>query len=351
MITKTIRISILFLALSQIQFISAQDSSTDKKASADDRLKTVEKAISILPKISGLVNLRYQYSTEASNYSSGKNGFDVRRAYLDFKGNATNELSYRVQLDFATSPKILDAYVEWKPSKFIGLQAGQFKLPYTLENPYSPTTLETADNSQVISKLISDYSNNGRDIGLAINGSLLPKEGYNLIEYKIGLVNGNNINTTDNNTTKDVYGTVLINPLKALTIGASLYKGQYGVEATKYSRNRASFGAKYDDGKLLVRAEYVEGEIGTTQANLKNANGYYVSAAYFVTNKLQPVLKYDFYKNDNTDSNSEITNYVVGLNYWVTPKVRLQANYTHKDNKDSSKADSDYLVAQLLLSF
>lgn len=346
---KLLQTTFLFLAFAQI--ISAQDSIPAKKPSESDRITIVEKAISILPKISGLINLRYQYSTEAANYSTGKNGFDVRRAYLDFKGNATKELSYRLQLDFAVSPKILDAYVEWKPVKYIGLQAGQFKIPYTLENPYSPKNLETADNSQVITKLISDYNNCGRDIGVALNGSFFQKEGFSLIEYKVGLLNGNNINSTDNNTTKDVFATLLVNPLKSLTLGASLNKGQYGAEATKYDRNRTSFGAKYDDGKLLVRAEYVEGEIGTTQANLKNANGYNITAAYYVTDKLQPVFKYDFYQNDKKDSNSAITNYVVGLNYWIIPKARLQANYTHKDNKDSSKTDSDYLVAQLLLSF
>jgi len=345
------KLGIYILLLGSSQVSSAQDSIPSKKISDSDRLKVLENVISALPKISGLVNLRYQYSTEAANYSSGRNGFDVRRVYLNFRGNVTKELSYRVQFDFATSPKVLDAYVEWKPLRYIGLQAGQFKTAYTLENPYSPDNLETADNSQVISKLITDYSNNGRDIGLALNGSFFQRKGYNLIEYKIGLLNGNNINTTDNNKTKDVYGILLVNPLKSLTFDASYYKGQYGAETAKYDRNRTSFGARYNDGKLLVRAEYIAGEIGTTQANLKDAKGYYLSTAYYITDKLQPVLKYDFYQNDKTVSNTAITNYVVGLNYWITPKTRLQANYTRKDNRDPSNADSSYLVAQLLLTF
>jgi phosphate-selective porin len=346
---KIIYISFFFLSLTQIIF--AQDSIQSNTPSSEDRIKIIEKAISILPKISGLLNLRYQYSTEAANYSTGKNGFDVRRAYLDFKGNATKDLTYRLQVDFSTSPKIIDAYVEWKPFKFIGLQAGQFKTAYTLENPYSPFALETSDNSQVIAKLIQDYNNCGRDIGLSLNGSFFQKNGYNIIEYKVALLNGNNINTTDNNKTKDVYGILFINPLKSITFDASYYKGQYGIETAKYDRNRSSLGARYDDGKLMVRAEYVAGEIGTTQSNLKNALGYYLTAGYFVTDKIQPVLKYDFYQNDKTSDLTAITNYVIGLNYWLTPKTKLQAIYTHKQNKDSSKTDSDYLVAQLILGF
>lgn len=344
---NTIRISFLLLSLSQI--ISAQDSIQVKYQLSEDRIKSIENVISILPKIAGLVNLRHQYSTEDKSYLSGRNGFDVRRVYLDLRGYATKELSYRIEIDFGGTPRILDAYAEWKPAKFIGLQAGQFKLPFSLENPYSPTALETADNSQVIQALVTDIAgnkNNGRDIGIALNGNLFNKKGYNLIDYKVGLFNGNIINSLDNNTTKDVVGSILINPFKSLSIGASYYTGKFGVDSTKYTRNRIAYSIKYDDGKLLFRSEYLT---GTT--NTKDAKGYYVVAAYYVTKHLQPVLKYDYYQSDLAKVSTPITNYLVGLNYWITPKARLQFNYTYKVNKDPSIKDSNYFVTQLLLAF
>ena len=278
-----------------------------------------------------------------------KNGFDIRRVYLNATGSVSKVISYKLQADLAGTPRVLDAYVDWKPTTFIGLQVGQFKVPYTLENPYSPTTLETADNSQVITALVTDIDgnkNNGRDIGLSVNGSLFLQKGFNLIEYKLGAFNGNVINALDNNSSKDYVGSLLINPLKSVSLSASYYGGEYGPESTKYNRNRTAFGARYDDGKLLVRGEYLNGA-----TNSKNSEGYYLVAAYYVTNQLQPVLKYDFYQSDKTNVNSPITNYLVGLNYWATPKVRVQANYTHKDFKDGSKTDTDYFVAQLLLTF
>lgn len=342
-------ITIVSLVLSIAQTATAQDTISTKKPSDTDRIKIIEKAISVLPKISGLVNVRYQYSTEANNYLTGKNGFDIRRMYLNAIGNVSKEISYKLQADLAGTPRVLDAYVEWKPTTFIGLQVGQFKVPYTLENPYSPNTLETADNSQVITALVTDIDgnkNNGRDIGLSVNGSLFPQNGFNLIDYKLGVFNGNVINALDNNTSKDYVGSLLINPLRSVTVAASYYSGEYGPEATKYTRNRTSIGARYDNGKLLVRGEYLS---GTTAS--KNGEGYYVSAAYSINNQLQPVLKYDFYQSDKANANSPITNYVVGLNYWATTKVRVQANYTHKDFKDGAKTDTDYYVAQLLLTF
>lgn len=348
MISKYIlRISLLLFGTSQV--ILAQDSIAAKNKLIDDRLKTVEKTIGILPKISGLVNLRYQYATEAASYSSGKNGFDVRRARLDFRGNALKELSYRVQVDFAITPKLLDAYVEWKPFDFIGLQAGQFKTPYTLENPYSPVTLETIEWSQAINSLVRDIDgnkNNGRDIGLSLNGNLFSKKGFSIIEYKLGVYNGNIINTTDNNTSKDVVGSIIIKPLKVLSIGLSHYEGEFGPQISKYKHNRSAVGLKYDDGNFLFRTEYIS---GTT--NVKEAEGYYATVGYFITKKLQPVLKYDFYKSDLSNTNSAITNYIVGVNYSLAQKTRIQFNYTFKDNKENSKKDSNYFVTQLLLAF
>jgi Phosphate-selective porin O and P len=349
-------VAVALLAFGISQFISAQDSIATQQSS-EERIKNLETTVGSLPQIGGFVNLREQYSTQNNNV--GKNGFDVRRVYLNFNGKLGKELTYRAQLDAAGTPKVLDAYAEWKPFKFIGLQVGQFKVPYTLENPYSPNTLETTENSQVITNLVvnnpAGTSNNGRDIGLSLNGNFFSQEGYNWIDYKLGVYNGNLINAVDNNKAKDLSATILINPIKALSLGASIYGGEWGADNTNLKRDRTSFGLKYDDGKLLVRGEYLKGSTATL--NAKNAivntdaNGYYVVAGYYFTKKIQPIVKYDFYQSDASLSTTPITNYVVGLNYWASSKVRLQFNYTRVDYKDTSKSNSDSFVTQLFLAF
>lgn len=343
------RTFILSLSLISSILYTAQAQTTPAAQTTDEKVKNLSALIGAMPKISGFLDLRYQYSNETNNYASGRNGFDVRRVYLGMSGAVTKELTYRVLADFETSPKILDALVEYKPLSFLSLQAGQFKVPLTLENPYSPATLETADFSQAVTALVTDMDgnkNNGRDIGLAVNGSALAQKGFSLIEYKLAVLNGNVINAVDNNKSKDYLATLYINPIKPLTIGGSYYTGKYGSEATKYTRDRYSVGAKYDDGKLLVRSEYIAGKTATVESS-----GFYATAGYYVTSKIQPILKYDTYKSNNSVSSTPVTNYVAGVNYYLTPKTRLQLNYTHKDYKDPSKSDYDYLVAQLLVSF
>jgi hypothetical protein len=340
---------ILSLSLISSFFYTEAQTTTSTTQSTDDKVKNLSTLMAAMPKITGFLDLRYQYSNEANNYASGRNGFDVRRVYLGMSGAVTKDLTYRVLADFETTPKILDALVEYKPLSFLSVQAGQFKVPLTLENPYSPATLETAEFSQAVTALVTDIDgnkNNGRDIGIGINGSALAQKGFNLIEYKLAVLNGNVINAVDNNKSKDYLATLYINALKPLTIGGSYYTGKYGPEATKYTRDRYSVGAKYDDGKLLVRSEYIAGKTAAIESK-----GFYASAAYYVTKKIQPVLKYDTYKSNSAVATTPITNYIAGVNYWITPKSRVQLNYTHKDYKDTSKSDYDCLVAQLLVSF
>lgn len=328
------------------QGIVAQES----KPTDDTRIKNLESAISKLPKISGFVNIRHQYSDEAGSYAKGKNGFDIRRAYFEVKGTATQTVGYRLLVDFAGTPKILDAYAEWKPIRNLSIRGGQFKIPFTLENPYSPTELETIDNSLAVTDLVTDIAgnkNNGRDVGVQVVGALANRGDYSLVDYKVGIFNGNLINTTDNNTTKDVIASLSINPLKALSINGSFYKGEYGAQATKGNRQRVSAGVKYDNQKLLFRSEYLFGK--TTGIESK---GIYAVLGYFVTPTLQPVLKYDNYNSDiNFATSKAKSQYTAGINYYLTKLSRVQFNYVRTDYDNSTLKDANAFTTQLFVTF
>src|ERR1041385_5653712 len=75
--------------------------------------------------ISGYVQLRYLAQKEINK----ADGLDIRRARLDFKGIINPHWDYRLQLDFASSPKILDAIVTYTYKDWMKLSAGQFKVP------------------------------------------------------------------------------------------------------------------------------------------------------------------------------------------------------------------------------
>ncbi len=340
----------IYAAIIVSLFISQTTQAQESKPNDDTRLKAIETTLSKLPKISGFVNIRHQYSDEVGSYAKGKNGFDVRRAYFDLKGNASKTVGYRLLVDFAGTPKILDAFAEWKPLDYLSIRGGQYKIPFTLENPYSPTELETIDNSLAVTDLVTDIAgnkNNGRDVGVQVVGSLLKRSNFNLIDYKVGLFNGNLINTPDNNTTKDVIATLSINPVKALSINGSVYQSKYGAEATKITRDRRSAGLKYDDQKLLIRSEYIYGKTGTVESK-----GVYAVLAYFVTPAIQLLVKFDRYNSDTNNATSkEKTQYTAGINYYITKSSRLQLNYSRIDNKNSAVKDVNYVATQIFVTF
>jgi predicted porin len=241
-------------------------------------------------------------------------------------------LDYRLQLEFASSPKIIDAFVRYTPVKGFGVQFGQAKFPFTLENPISPLKLETIENAMGVSYMsgFSDLAGikaNGRDIGLSIFGDLFK----GVINYQLGVYNGAGINKSDDNKHKDFAGRLNVNPFKHLTISGSVYLGKTGAQAEMADRNRYAVGARFDNKALVLRSEYIWGSTGEQQSE-----GVYALAGYWVTKKIMPVVRYDYFcKNAGaTDlavkKASAQTNYLVGIDYWPLKNLRLQFNYTYQ---------------------
>lgn len=313
----------------------------------NDSIKPIAVVVPSSFKIGGFINARFQNSIKG--FTPGKDGFEFKNAIVDLTGNYCPTINYRLRVEFAGAPQVLDAYAEWKPFKYIGLQVGQFQTPFTFENQYVPKTLETTDNSQVITNLVlntNGVKNKGRDIGMAINGNLFAMSGYNLLEYKLALLNGNSYNAVDDNSTLNTLGSIYINPIKPLSIVASYLSGKYGPEATKLDMNRKALGIKYDDGKALFRAEYLSGK-----TNNIDAKGYYAVAGYFITKNIQPIVKYDFYQSNSSISTTGTKQYVLGLNYWTSNKSRILIDYNYSVSNNPTVKDFMYVTAGLVLAF
>ena len=311
--------------------------------------------------ISGFIDNQYSYESQQNNDGSYTelNTLNIRRARFDVKGSFNEHLEFRLQADFAGSPKIVDAYVKYKFNKLVNIELGQFKTPFTLENQYSPLNLESIENSQVISSL-SGYSdvlggkrNNGRDIGVVLYGDLLNSSDgtFPLVSYNIGVFNGSGINTKDENLSKDVIGRLDIHPfIKDLVLSASAVKGAYydGTDGNA-GNNRFSFGAEFKDEALTVRSEYVRADYQNGGTWLK-ADGFYVLAGYWFKlgndQKLRPVVKYDHFNRN--DVNSDL--YLVGIDWWLESHLRLQLNYTLREREQFDKK-SNTVAAMVSIKF
>lgn len=303
-----------------------------------------------MPKLTGLVNIRYQMEQDKHE---AVNSFDIRRARLGVKGDIGKGIDYRLQVELAGTAKVLDAHVGYTFLKELKVQAGEFKIPFTLENAYGPASLETAENSLAVQRLcnyndVCGIKANGRDIGVMLHGSAIGKDGYDMINYEAGVFNGRGINLKDENDDKDYAARLTVKPMKALSVSVSGYYGTYGEgskESPKQRRYRAAAGAKYDDGKWLARAEYIYGKTGGA-----DSEGAYAMAAYQILPQLQALLKYDYYADNRNVKATAEHDYQVALNYRPEKQFRVQACYTYKTYK-SGQLDNNVLAIQLFAQF
>jgi phosphate-selective porin OprO/OprP len=303
--------------------------------------------------LAGYSQVRYQFFNETGK----KDGFDIRRARLDLKGSPTSFFSYRVQADLVDKPKLIDAYGEIKFADYFSLTAGQFKIPFSLENLASSNKLEMIDRSQVVEALVARGKDvignqNGRDIGIQVSGTLVKIKDLPLIEYRLGVFNGSGINVADTaNENKDIAGRLIFTPVKGFSFGGGFYSGwdkaiKPDVPGQSQTRNRFGAELSYVLSRYSLKGEYIAGKDGKT----KRA-GWYIQAGYFVLpQKLQILGKYDVYDPNTSTPGNISTNYVFGANYNFNNWSRVQAFYTIRE-EEGPDVSNDYFSIQYQIGF
>ena len=303
------------------------------------------------PKFGGYAIGKYTYSDQAGQ--NGGNGFSQRlvRAYVD--GTILNDFKYRIQVQVNNASfHMKDYFVEWAHWKEFSVKVGQYKRAFLFENPYNPWNVGFGDYSQVTKKFsgMGDYngegsSTGGRDQGIQIQGDLLPMGdgGFRLIHYQLQLMNGQGINTADANSTKDIIGTLQVQPIKDLYIGAFAWKGNYTANGVTVDRNRWALAAKYEHNDWSARAEYVnskghkisESNGDGTFSGAGKADGWYAAVGIPCTDWLKVYAKYDVYRDQATKETAR-TMYSVAPNMQIHKNLMLQLQYNFVDDAPTS---------------
>ena len=183
-------------ATASVEELSAEVAALKAKTS------TWDKVLAALPKISGYVQTGYEWSDNSST-------FFIKRVRLNLAGAIAPKLDYRVQIEFA-SPKIVDAYLCYKPFDELNVQLGEYKLPFSIENTdYVPLRYEFIEYPLSLRKLMGfndlcGLSATGRDMGAQLFGGFFKRDGYSILNYNFGVFNGEGLNVKDKNKSKDI---------------------------------------------------------------------------------------------------------------------------------------------------
>ena len=366
--------------------VTTETAITDSVAQKEQT--TWEKIISHMPKFSGYLQTGWNWSKTSATGST----FQAKRLRLIMDGNVGEKVDFRLQIEAFNgiagstngngqkTVQVMDAFATLKLMPELKIRAGQFYTPLGYENyDISPKTLETVDFSNIVYRMacrnpyeynVIDY---GRDLGVMIMGDAFDSgKGFRYLHYDLALTNGSLPTKDDRNSSKDVYASVTVRPMKYFNIKTTYNYGRYstqniggstGVGSGKYSpMNRMVVGAWYNDPQGLdLRAEYGLMKSKVDGVKFIDEQGAYFLAAYHI-NKWLPMVRWDMYKDSSeqgaagvvTGNNKTTTNnynrILLGVNYQLYKNVTIQFNYHHYFyNKDVEAANGYAATNQIQL--
>lgn len=299
------------------------------------------------------------YNATLNEGANNTNSFEMRRVILMVGADIAPHFYAFFMHDFK-SGNMQEYYMEYRPCKAFNVRLGQSKREFTLENPMSPTVLESiGPMAQSVfwlngaDPLMSNGS--GRDMGLMFYGDVLNGR----LRYVAEVVNGGQINTSDKNNQKNFIGKLEYKLMPNLRVGVSGELGHgYSVAYSAYNpdlydnenkkgmtyrQNRWAFSGEWKSKKTgtdyfrhrcaSVRAEVMGGMDGDV-----HSFGGYISSAIPVYKQLDVVAMVDNF-NYNTGKNYLQNNFMVGLQLWLHTKCRLQLQYTYSALSSAHRAD------------
>jgi phosphate-selective porin OprO/OprP len=310
--------------------------------------------------------------------------------------------------DFAGgTTKLYDAYVDFKPSKYLNLRMGKFKAPVGLEHLKASQETTFAETG-LPSNLISN-----RDTGLMAYGNVIPE-----VEYQIGVFNGvpnAAMDDTDAGDSKDIDARVFIQPFKtaanafkglgfglsgtygtrdgsltARDLGTAKTAGQgtfFQYKSTTFAKGdvkRLSPQAYYYYGPLGILTEYIleEEDVknGTSVATIKN-NAWQAQLTYVLTGEdatykwVSPARPFSVEKGqwgawevgvgigeltidnaafntfaDSTVAAKKAKNYGLVLNGYLSDNVKIKFDYEYTGFDGGAAAGKDRQAEQVLIS-
>ena len=361
-------------------------------------------------KLSGYGMTQYQYSGQKDAES---NSFNIRMARIALEGRIAGDFYWKTQIQFngntsnlGSSPRMVDLFAEWQKYEYFKVKIGQFKNPFTFENPMHPIDQGFMGYSQNVSKLAGfsdraeEHASNGRDIGLQLQGDFLKNaNGRNLLHYQVGVFNGQGINTKDVDNQKNVIGGVWVMPVSGMRIGAFGWIGSYARkgnwteivtdlvssrpdatkeithtnEVRKLAQNRYAFSFEYKKDGWTVRSEYIHSTgkaFAKSITNFNDANAKDCNLNEKIGDKAQGVYglviaplaqlpknsridikaRYDMYQ-PNGKSNMQKTQYEAGLNFHIGKRISILTEYALVNDKTLAKHNYSMADAEFCFRF
>jgi len=353
------------------------------KWSNGHKVESADKAFKL--KFGGRIQADYTFASTDSVLGGGEDGFEFRRARLFFSGTIYERVEFKAQYDFVGGAEFKDVWIaleqSWGKVKF-----GHFKEPFSLEEQTSSKYLAFLERSLPV-----EAFSPGRNSGVGFSGST-DKASWGFGAF----YDAGDFGESSDEDNFNVTGRVVFRPIyeddgkqlfhvglaatqKDLAAGGT-FRFRSRPEAHLSGRfvNTGSFAADsaliydlelagvFDD--FWFAGEYVVADVDAPAFGDPSFDGYYVQFGYYLTgehrryksssgafDRQKPsenvgkdggrgaweiAFRYSSLNlDDGPIFGGELTDWTLGLNWYLNPATRLMINWVHADVDNVGEGD------------
>lgn len=296
------------------------------------------------------INVAGKFPLFVSGYVQGrftdeqgtKYPYRIKRARLIVDAVLTDWADVFVQVDPTFRPGIvMDAYLQLRVRPAANFRFGAFKIPFGGESLMADERTIPIERSLVVNSFspARDNGNQARDVGAEMLGHAGGR-GRSAVEYAIAAVNGSGVNGVLDRHAVAGAARLIFHPIAGLSVGGDYYQGKTQTTLPVLQRREELEGG-YKAGRFTTWGEYLRGNDGRV-----HRSGGYALMAYRFDGHWEAFVRAEQYNADRSKAGRITRLYEAGSNYYVTNRIRVQANYGAR--KDPSTGDlSPVFLVQL----
>ncbi len=296
-----------------------------------------------------------------NHFEDGDDKIDAHRFVLFFGHQFSDTVKFfsEFELEHALAGdgkpgevELEQAYIEWSFSEKQSLVLGQFLTPVGLINEtHEPETFYGTERNQVEKNIIPAT---WWETGVMLKGELSPGLNYDLAVHSgLATDDGGKIRggrqKSAKATAEDLAYTARLKytGIQGLELGATVQLQSdmtQGDTASEAEGLLLEAHAAYNRGPFGVRALWASWDIDGDlfeELGRDEQSGWFVEPSYKLSENLGVFIRYSEFNNEAGIDSADTKVWDYGLNYWLTDRVVLKADYS--DNIDKAGNDNDSL--------